>query len=96
MKILKVPYAEKDQAKALGARWNNERKVWYVPDGEQTAPFAKWIVAGQSDDAPALAKSAKPAKVDSTHGSSRGVGTRPYRSARSSRTSPGFVGYPGL
>ena len=39
MKILKVPYAEKDQAKALGARWNNERKSWYVPDGQDAAPF---------------------------------------------------------
>lgn len=28
---LKVPFNEKDQAKALGARWNAESKDWYVP-----------------------------------------------------------------
>ena len=43
MKFLKVPYAEKDEAKALGARWNKDRKMWYVPDGQDAAPFARWI-----------------------------------------------------
>jgi hypothetical protein len=43
MKILKVPYAEKDKAKALGARWNAERKAWYVPDGTEAAPFERWL-----------------------------------------------------
>jgi hypothetical protein len=45
MKFLKVPYAEKDEAKALGARWNKERKMWYVPEGQDTAPFARWASA---------------------------------------------------
>ena len=43
---LKVPYAEKDEAKALGARWNAQRKIWYVPDGVAPAPFERWITAG--------------------------------------------------
>lgn len=51
MKILKVPYAEKDEAKALGARWNTGRKAWYVPDGKDEAPFARWFAAGGSDAA---------------------------------------------
>lgn len=59
MKILKVPYAEKDQAKALGARWNAERKAWYVPDGVDAAPFAQWLAPG--DGAATVSK----AKVDS-------------------------------
>lgn len=46
MILLKVPYAEKDEAKALGARWNPTRKCWYVPDGKDTAPFARWIAEG--------------------------------------------------
>ena len=46
MKVLKVPYAEKDEAKALGARWNPTRKSWYVPDGVPAEPFAKWLVGG--------------------------------------------------
>jgi hypothetical protein len=40
---LKVPFNEKDQAKALGARWNAESKQWYVPQGVDSAPFEKWF-----------------------------------------------------
>ena len=40
---INVPYAEKDQAKALGAKWNAKEKVWYVPDGLDMAPFQKWM-----------------------------------------------------
>ena len=29
---LNVPYAQKDRAKALGARWNPGEKSWYVPE----------------------------------------------------------------
>ena len=42
---LKVPFNEKDQAKALGARWNAEMKLWYVPQGVDAAPFEKWFTA---------------------------------------------------
>ena len=42
---LKVPFNEKDQAKALGARWNAEMKLWYVPQGVEAAPFEKWFTA---------------------------------------------------
>jgi Domain of unknown function (DUF5710) len=40
---LKVPFNEKDQAKSLGARWNAEAKLWYVPQGVEAAPFEKWL-----------------------------------------------------
>jgi hypothetical protein len=60
MKILKVPYAEKDEAKALGARWNAERKAWYVPDGTDSAPFERWL----AQDGGVPAKESK-TKVDS-------------------------------
>lgn len=42
---LKVPFNEKDQAKALGARWNAELKQWYVPQGVDSAPFAQWFTS---------------------------------------------------
>ena len=42
MLFLTVPYAEKDEAKALGARWNPTKRRWYVPDGVSPAAFAKW------------------------------------------------------
>ncbi len=65
MKILKVPYAEKDQAKALGARWNAERKAWYVPDGTETAPFERWLAPGGASEPARGAGKEKAAKVDS-------------------------------
>ena len=40
---LKVPFNEKDQAKSLGARWNAEAKLWYVPQGVDAVPFEKWL-----------------------------------------------------
>ena len=64
MKFLKVPYAEKDEAKSLGARWNQDRKVWYVPDGVAEAPFERWLTAGQ--EAPPVKE--KAAKVDTYSG----------------------------
>ncbi len=42
---LKVPFNEKDQAKSLGARWNAETKLWYVPQGVEAAPFEKWMTS---------------------------------------------------
>lgn len=63
MQFLKVPYAEKDEAKALGARWNQARKAWYVPDGQPTAPFARWL-----DGAPDAAGDGAKQRVDSTAG----------------------------
>lgn len=39
---LKVPFAEKDQAKKLGARWDAARKLWYVEGKDELAPFARW------------------------------------------------------
>jgi hypothetical protein len=41
--FLEVPYIEKDQAKALGARWNPEKKKWYVKDMEDLRPFMRWM-----------------------------------------------------
>lgn len=38
---LKVPFAEKDEAKRLGARWDAARKLWYAQDKDIEA-FARW------------------------------------------------------
>lgn len=40
---LNVPYAQKDGAKRLGARWSAERKKWYVENVENLAPFLRWM-----------------------------------------------------
>jgi hypothetical protein len=42
MTFLNVPYAEKDEARALGARWNPTKKRWYVPPGVALDAFEKW------------------------------------------------------
>ena len=62
MKVLKVPYAEKDEAKALGARWNPARKSWYVPDGKDPAPFARWLAGGADVSGEPSSRDARAAK----------------------------------
>ena len=32
MILLSVSFAEKDQVKALGARWSADKRSWYIPD----------------------------------------------------------------
>lgn len=39
---LHVPYKEKDQAKALGARWDATEGKWYVPEGSDPSVFQRW------------------------------------------------------
>jgi hypothetical protein len=41
---LNVPFAEKDQAKELGARWDPRVRKWYIPENSDLDPyaFAKW------------------------------------------------------
>lgn len=39
---LNVPFREKEEAKRLGALWDVEAKVWYVPDGIDPALFCRW------------------------------------------------------
>lgn len=65
--FLNVPYAEKDEARALGARWNPTRKKWYVPDGVDAAPFARWLAGGGTGTGTGTgtAAGAKPERVDS-------------------------------
>jgi hypothetical protein len=41
--VLKVPFADKDQAKALGAHWQPDQKRWVVPAGLDLTPFAAWL-----------------------------------------------------
>ncbi len=41
---LNVPYADKDQVKALGAQWDATRKVWYVKAGSDFEPFRPWFI----------------------------------------------------
>lgn len=44
---LSTTYAEKEQAKALGARWDNKAQSWYVPAGLDLDKFSKWLITDQ-------------------------------------------------
>lgn len=50
---LKVPFAQKEAAKDLGARWDAARKIWYVTDPECIEWFSDWMPEVQSDTAKA-------------------------------------------
>lgn len=43
MIYLEVPYTEKGIAKKLGARWDFNKKKWFVPDELDVGPFNKWM-----------------------------------------------------
>jgi putative DNA primase/helicase len=40
---LVVPYEEKNEAKALGARWDTENKAWYAPAGVHLDSLKRWM-----------------------------------------------------
>ena len=42
--FLNAPFKDKDKVKALGGRWDVERRLWYVPAGTDLAPFAAWLL----------------------------------------------------
>lgn len=48
---LNVPYAQKDAAKALGARWDPAQKKWYVLADKDLSLFAQWHSATSASPA---------------------------------------------
>ena len=42
---LAVPYAEKDDAKQSGAKWDRAEKAWFVPAGVSLKAFTPWLPA---------------------------------------------------
>lgn len=64
---LKVPFAEKDAAKKLGARWDAARKIWYVVDKDDLAPFSKWSPTHHDESGSAsMQQKAAPARTEAT------------------------------
>jgi len=43
---LKVPFQQKDAAKALGAKWDATVSSRYVPEGVDTSAFSTWLSKG--------------------------------------------------
>lgn len=40
---LEVPYRERELARRLGARWDSQRRVWYVVGGKDLTRFKDWL-----------------------------------------------------
>lgn len=65
--LIEVPYKQKDEAKALGAKWDRQEQSWYVPAGVDAARFAEWALgaaktaAGEAPPVPATAADSEPA-----------------------------------
>ncbi len=54
---LRVPYEEKEEAKQLGARWDPDRKQWYVPPAmtvnvskKTSKLLSMWNIGGTGDE----------------------------------------------
>jgi serine/threonine protein kinase len=41
-RYIRVPFPDKDEAKALGARWDAEVKCWFIPQGVDPAKLREW------------------------------------------------------
>ena len=39
---LNCPYDNKEDCKALGGRWDNDARKWYVPDDADRNLFKEW------------------------------------------------------
>lgn len=61
---LNVPFAQKDEAKALGAKWDAIKKKWYVPLGKDSALFAQWQTESSTVTS-SKSTASKKAQVDS-------------------------------
>lgn len=59
---LVTPFAEKDAAKALGARWDSVKKTWYIQNVADLTPFLRWIPAATHGAATPADRPVAPAK----------------------------------
>ena len=37
------PFEEKDECKFNGGKWDNDKKMWYIPQGIDNEPFKHWF-----------------------------------------------------
>lgn len=40
---LNVPFAEKEEAKAVGARWDAQCRRWWIPDSVPESAIERWL-----------------------------------------------------
>lgn len=49
--FLNVPYKEKEEAKALGAKWDRQQQSWFVSAAVDMEPFARWLAEARPHSA---------------------------------------------
>ena len=73
---LVTPFAEKEQVKALGARWDAAKRIWYITDVEDLTPFLRWIPDAKNFQA-ASGVADKPPKATQKQSSKKPSTTKP-------------------
>lgn len=63
---LEVPFSQKDEAKALGAKWDGHRKKWFAGLGSDVAKFSRWLPGAEAPAEGRQAVSAAPAAPSAT------------------------------
>lgn len=59
---LVAPFDEKDAVKALGARWDSVKRIWYIVNVPDLTPFLRWIPnPDAATQKPSISKSRGPA-----------------------------------
>lgn len=59
---LVAPFDEKDAVKALGARWDSVKRLWYIVNVPDLTPFMRWIPnADAATQKPSIPKPKGPA-----------------------------------
>lgn len=62
---LTTTFRERLEAKVLGAKWDADRGKWYVPEGRDLAPFAKWLPVGTASMSSSTAVTTQPSETGS-------------------------------
>ena len=95
--LLNTKYSEKDEVKALGARWDPALRKWYVPPDKTLSPFSKWLppVTAEEDSLSQLSSDFQDQNSDSVlHKRARlalQVDTQMYVHPSAANRSKGFV-----
>lgn len=91
---INVPYREKNEVKALGARWDRQEQSWYIPSGVDAALFVKWAQPLTQEAASAQSQRAVQQRVYlavpyGERGAAKAVGAQWDKAAKSWYVGPG-------
>lgn len=71
---IQVPYADKEEAKKFGAKWDFNKKLWYVENLEDITVFEKWFSDWKSQPVKkGNRKSNRPKKASNDYGVTTGA-----------------------